>query len=262
MGKNNEAISCFTQAIRISPRDAEAYRQRAFTFERMGNRTASEDDYKKAMRRDPEFADLYTWRRQFLPMRIEPERTLARCLKVLQRSPRDPEALLGHGLSHYYMIHYSRSIKDLSESVRVSRDADSAYFFRGMIHARQGHLDDALADFSKAISINSRSADVYGQRGQVFSWKNEFDKAAADFTTAIRLDPKNAWHYYNKGIMYEKKGDVDKAVACLSDAIKRNPDLWHAYSSRSRLYEKLGKKNLAQADREKAAELTETAISK
>ena len=52
-GHFNDAIAAFTEAIRLNPKDFEAYHCRAFAFQKMGQPSRAIADYTEAIRLDP-----------------------------------------------------------------------------------------------------------------------------------------------------------------------------------------------------------------
>lgn len=143
---------------------------------------------------------------------------------------------------------------------------DKAYNYRGLIcyHLDKGTITQAIRDFDKAIALNPNDASYYYNRGLVYkhSWYDR--QAIDDFYKAIELDQNFAANAHkNCGYIHLRQGfeygiqiRYEKAIQEYDKAIKFNPNDDESYYSRGRCYQALGDTEKAQADFEKAKELS------
>lgn len=122
----------------------------------------------------------------------------------------------------------------------------------------QQKFDQAIAAFTKAIELDSKYTDAYNRRAVAYNWKKDNNKAINDWTKAIELSPKRVQLYVNRGSVYfveEKKYEL--AISDFTKAIELSPKNDFLYRMRAMIYDAAGRKDLADADLQKAKELIE-----
>lgn len=189
--RNDEAITAYTQAIRLDPKNARAFALRAWAFSRGRDKIHALEDAEKAVALDPQLA-------------------------------------LAHKALGYAYIANGEADRGIAESnIAISLDPGlaSAYSDRGVGHYTKKDYDLAMADFNKAIEIDPKLAFVYSNRGMVHVTKKEYDQAISDCAKAVELDPKLAVAYLNRGNAYSALQDHDRANADYTKAIELDPKL-------------------------------------
>ena len=66
-------------------------------------------------------------------------------------------------------------------------------------------------------------------RGERAAGLNDFDSAIADFTAAIKVDSRDGWNYLQRARAFEGKGEHDSAQADYDKAIEISPELRAIY---------------------------------
>ncbi len=184
-GDYDLAISCCTEAIRLDPKNAEAYRTRGSAYGRKGENDKAIGDYTEGIRLDPQNAMMYRAR---------------------------GSAYDGKG-------EYDKAIADYTEAVRLDPKNAGAYYARISAYLKKGDYDKAIADYAEAIRLDPRNAEAYCARGSFYlRVKGDYDKAIADYTNAIRLDPKNGEAYSERGSARAAKGEKGEAEADYAEA--------------------------------------------
>jgi len=115
------AISAFTEAIRLEPKNAVAFYERAFAYASKGDHDKAVADYTEAIRIRPDFA----------------------------------RAFLRRGLAHERRGEHDKAIADYTEVVRREPDSAKAYYFRGNAcrhdwEHRKRVLDNEVARINEA----------------------------------------------------------------------------------------------------------------
>ena len=216
-GDVDGAIAAYTEAIRLNPRNAEAYKERARTY---------------AVKAAPErFPYLWTtWPRDVL------DRYKHHDTKSLSDSRKN-------------------EIADLTEAIRLAPNDSYARIDRARIYEEQGDLNKAISDYTEVIRLISlRKADIHLNteallaRAWLLGKKGELDKAILDYTEVIRLRPHDAYARCCRSGMCERRGNLGKAIADCNEAVQLRPDNAYMYLRRAHLYGKLGEVNQGIAD--------------
>jgi tetratricopeptide (TPR) repeat protein len=152
----------------------------------------------RAVDADPDYAQAYVERAEFLMRRGQGDRAIADLNRAVSLDPKSPTGLL-----------------ELSEA-----------------YTNAGDQDRALADVDRAIALDPTSQTAYAVRAQIRASKGDWDRAAQDAIAAIRIDPKNPIGYLSRSHVYELKGDFERAFADADHAVALAPKSPIALNSR------------------------------
>ena len=228
----NNAVNAYSEAIRLDPDHAEAYKSRGDVYAVLGNiyHSSTEHqkalaDYNKAIELNPNYVEAYSMRGYFYSNSLKDN---------------------------------ARAMDDVKKAIQIDPNNSFAYLTRAAIYGYSiKDLDAALADYNKAIQVDPKNSKAYIARGGFLGvTMKKVELGLADYDKAIELDPNDSDAYMSRGIFYEYElKDNRKALADLDKAIELNPENGHNYILRAFLHEKMGNKQLADADRAKAEEL-------
>jgi tetratricopeptide (TPR) repeat protein len=215
------AVADLTEAIRLNPNYADAYRQRGFIRYYLGDLQTAIADYNQAIKINPNYALAYS-QRGF----------------VLNESG----DLQG-------------AVNDFSQALKIEPNNDFAYFGRGSARSKLGDLQGAIADLNQAINIDPNSAHAYAVRGFTRYMLRDLQGAIFDFNQAINIDPKDFVSYYGRGETKRELGDKQGAIDDYNSALKIYPKYAEAYGGRGITYADLENYEEGIADLQKAAQL-------
>ncbi len=154
-GANRQAITDFSEAIRLEPGNAAAYAGR-------GRAKLSASDLDGA---------------------------IADYGEALRLAPGSFAYLVGRG--HAYLVKGAAdlAIADFTEAIRINPQSPSAFNRRGLAWRRKGDLAKAIDDYTAAIQLNPIYALAYNNRGYAYEAQGRKDEAITDFQVALLLDP-------------------------------------------------------------------------
>lgn len=147
------ALADYGKAIHLNAKDFHAYHNRGMIRARRGDKAGAKEDYDKAVRLKIDLA-----------------------LPVLQKG-----------------IHYRRSgqsekaIRELNEAIRLNPDYAEAYFERGKTRREQGDDERALRDFNEALRLKPDFPDALYYRAGVLEKKSLYRAAIADYQKFLDL---------------------------------------------------------------------------
>ncbi len=118
--EDDKAIEHYSEAIRLNPRDPDAYCNRggAYVFKKEYDKAIS--DYSEAIR-------------------LNPRHVVAYC---------------GRGGTYIIKNENDKAIEDFSEAIRINPKIVIAYHGRGIAYDNKNHYDKAIEDFSEAIRLD------------------------------------------------------------------------------------------------------------
>lgn len=114
------AIADYGQAIRLNPRDAQAYLNRGTAYAGKQDLTRAITDFDQAIRLDPQFAQAY----------------------------------LNRGLAYYAKQDLTRAIADYDRAIRLNPQYARAFYNRGIAKRSLGKTAEGNADMARARVID------------------------------------------------------------------------------------------------------------
>lgn len=216
-------ISDFTDAIRLEPDYADAYRRRGIDRLSQDDRQGALTDFDEAIRVEPDHAVTRTQR----------------------------------GLLRHILGDRSGAVADFDEAIRLDGpSAAAALTGRGDVREELGDRDRALADFDSAIRLDPSYAEAFRSRGSVRVDLGDYHGAVADFDQAIRSDPWKASTFLRRALAHSQTGDPQAAIADCDQAIRLNPLLAPAFLVRSVVEWSIGEWDRGIRDMEEACRLS------
>ncbi len=182
-GKTDEAISHFSEAIRIMPNLVLSYDKRGVALAKAGRYEQAIEDLNEAIRLRPDYDNAY----------------------------------YNRGTLYQGLGHYQPALDDLSEAIRLKPDHLAAYFNRGGVYISLGRYQQAIDDLSKVISLDPASFDAYNNRGCIYLKLGRHQQAFEDYNKAISLKPDYADAWNNRAFVNWNTGDIESGC---SDAKK------------------------------------------
>ncbi len=192
LGRRDRAIADCAEALAINPRHAGATVNRGYAREEDGDVAGARRDYEEALRFDPRCYQAYL------------------NLGSLKARSGEPEAAL----------------RDFGEAARIEPGRPEAHENLGILCARLSRLDEALRHFDRAVAAAPKRAKGYLCRGEAWHRAGEFAKAVEDYTRALELEPNHVNALANRGRAKLSLGDLDGAKADLRESLKRAPSDW------------------------------------
>jgi tetratricopeptide (TPR) repeat protein len=263
--KREEAINHYTEAIRLDPGNADAFRKRGRAFHysaRVRDPVTAEKeydravaDYDQAIRLNPNDAYSYDLRGDAWAGRKKYDRAIADYDRAIQLDAENAHYYIDRGNAWAENKEFDRAIRDFDHAVRLDPDYPYAYSSRADVRIEKKDYDGAIADLTEAVRLagpeereflgfESSLASAYHKRGKdrLFNvnrgvrgpedFKDANRKAIDDYNEAIRLYPNEAEYFISRGDARSFLGDYDSAIQDFDKAIRIDPNGYSAYSGR------------------------------
>ena len=145
--------------------------------------------------------------------------------KAIKLNPKFAEAYYSRGNAYAKLGQFTQAISDLTEAIELNPKFAAAYNNRGNVYHKLGQFTQAISDHTKTIELNPKDADAYSNRGNAYHELGQHTHAISDYTKAIELNPKHAEAYNNRGVVYADLGKPQEAKKDLLKAVELNPAL-------------------------------------
>jgi len=255
LGKNEEALSLYTQIIGLDSDNASHYDRRSTILHRMKRYSEAVEDDTRAIELDPSNARYYNSRGVTLHEMGEYERALTDKTKAIELDPNNAEYYYSRSVTLCAMREYDKALPDDTKAIELDPDNARYYDSRGVTLHEMREYERALTDKTKAIELDPDNARYYDSRGVTLHEMREYERALIDETKAIELDPDNARYYNSRGVTLHEMGEYERALTDETKAIELNPDNAEYFNSRGVTLHKMSEYERALTDKTKAIEL-------
>lgn len=148
-----KAVEYLNNALKLRPRNAEAYYNRGVAYDNLGQYKQAIKDYSQAIALKPDYTDAYSNR----------------------------------GTINNIIGKFQRAIEDFSEAIRLNPDNAEAFLGRGFAYDKLGYYQQAIANYSQAIGIKPDYAKAFHNRGIVYFSQNNNKYGCYDAQKACLL---------------------------------------------------------------------------
>ncbi len=211
-----EAIECFTKAIKFKPDYKHAFYNRGATKYNLATQfndtsliNSAIDDLTKAIAIDPVFTEAYRERGLAYDWIGDFEKALSDYKIAIQLEPKNPQNYVNRAVTYGKSGDYNNAIKDLLTASELKQDMPEIYSNLGLAYYYSGDNEKALENFNKALDLEPGNPDTYFNRSLVFAAQKDFDKALQDVNKAIELGNTSGRVYYFKAVYSYYLGNKD-----------------------------------------------------
>ncbi|HIK27657.1 MAG: serine/threonine-protein kinase [Oscillatoriaceae bacterium SKW80] len=254
-GDHLGAIDDYTQALILSPNNAELYNNRGKARYALNDADGAVEDYSRAIQINPNNADAYENRCIAKQLLQRFEEALSDCTRTIQLQPERFTAYKNRCSVYFQLGAMERALADCSRAIELNPNDAGAYANRGMVLNTLKREREALADLTRALELMPKNAEFYKQRGTVYFRLGDYQNAIADFSQALQLNPNDAGAWSNRGSARYNLGQFQEAIADFTRALALVPDSEATYYNRGKALAHLGDKSRAKTDFQKAAQL-------
>ncbi|MFO0887883.1 MAG: tetratricopeptide repeat protein [Isosphaeraceae bacterium] len=247
-GRNEQALMDYNEAVRIGPGSSRAFSRRGGLLADLGRDVEAMADQDRAIQLDPDFGHAYRLRAALLSRQGHNERALADLDRAVALQPDDAGSYKDRGGVLVRLGQHQRAIPDLDKAVSLDPNHARAYLNRGAAYSELGQYEKAIGDLDKAIALEPSNPAAFTNLGLACFMVNHYDRAVEALSEAVRLAPRNAVVHLNRGNVYARLGFRDLAAADYATVDKLDPRLMASLGGAGKLLDEMGRHGLAIRD--------------
>jgi Flp pilus assembly protein TadD len=171
-GKLKDAISHYTEAVRIKPDFARAHYNMGIVLADQGKLEDAISHYTEALRIDPYLAEAHN--------------NLGNVLESQRK--------LEDAISHY------------TEALRIKPENAEAHYNLANALASQGRLEQAIHHYTEALRIKPENAEAHNNLANVLAGQGRFEEAISHYSEALRIKPDYSTARKNLELVLQLKG--------------------------------------------------------
>ena len=232
-GRTEEAIGCLRQAHALDPKLQSTQLALVQALADAGHADEAERLMQAFLRADPareQFAKAAELHREG---RFEEAEGIYRA--ILQRDPRNLEALRLLALVAMHFEHYGQAVQLLKRAVDIGPDYLAAWIDLSRAQLEKLDLAAALASIERAAALAPRSANVQVHLANVLARSGRHEDAAAGYRRAAELNPGSPFPWLGLGNTLKTIGRQAEAIDAYRRATVLRPDHSEAWWSLSNL---------------------------
>jgi tetratricopeptide (TPR) repeat protein len=219
------AISDFTQAIRLEPERALTYRYRGWSYHYDKESGKALADFSQAIKLAPQEAWCYRDRGRFYTKLEDYEKALADLSTAIELASQEAEFYRDRGFAYTKLKEYQSAIEDYNRAIELDPKQAWAYDSRGDAYYALEKYERAIEDYTRAIELDSDNPAFYYARAYAYLWLKDLQQAKADFTRCLELDTSRVQtHLMDTWVgMCQERPDMEM-VQRLEEIITATPD--------------------------------------
>jgi tetratricopeptide (TPR) repeat protein len=201
LGRYDDAIEAYHQALLINPEDAKAWYGLRAAYRELDRYddvfVPSVEAYLQALRINPEDAkswyglgDDYSGLKRY-------DDAIEAYLEALRIDPKNVEAWVSIGLAYSDLKRYDVAIKAYLQALRIDPKESFALYGLGLVYSDLKRYDDAIEAYRQSIRINPENANVWISLGHAYDYTGNQTAALDAVKELRRLDPARADELFN-----------------------------------------------------------------
>jgi tetratricopeptide (TPR) repeat protein len=192
LGRIQEAIGQYEQALRIKPDLAEAHYNLGLALAKGGRIEEAINHWEQALRSKPDYAEAH-YDLGFALIRLgRVQEAINHWEQVVRINPDHAETQynLGNALQQVDRLH--DAIDRYEEALRIKPDYAEAHYYLGIALIRQGRLPEAMEHWEQAVRINPDYAKAHYNLGVALEQMGKIKEAIGHYEQAVRIKPDYA----------------------------------------------------------------------
>lgn len=206
-----EAIKDFDLALQKDKNHAPSYCDKARAEAEIGKKEEALKNFEQAIKLKADYVDAYYYR-ALLFHKLKDPKAIADFCKTIQLDPKKTDAYLKRGFLYYTNKQENEALKDFNKAIELKCTSIEVYYLRGKIMSEKGNLIDALNDFNEVIKKNPMYSEALIERGKIYLKQNKLEAALTDFNACIANRLNTEEIYTLRAETYLQLGKFDDAL--------------------------------------------------
>jgi tetratricopeptide (TPR) repeat protein len=224
LGRLDEAIADFNQALQLDPNDARIHYNLGTALLKKGRFEEAIASFQRAVQANPAYAGAHNNLGEALRCQGRVEEAIVSLTEAVRLKPNFPEAHNNLGNALFDLGRVEEAKGAYQQALHLRPDYAEAHNNLGIALRVRGSPDEALAEFQHALRLKPDYAEAHNNLGLALLDQGRFDDAKACYQEALRLKPDFAEALTSLGALYKVQGKADEALRQFRQALQCKPD--------------------------------------
>src|SRR5271156_3068883 len=208
------------KSLEIDARVAEAHNSLATTSLFYDwNWTEAEEEYKRAIRLNPQYATAHQWYTIFLAVMERPDEALVSIRRAHELDLLSLPINTHLGWAFYFFRRFDDAIKQLRATLELDPDYILAHFVLGQAYTQRGLLSEAIAELQIAAGLSARLPPILSALGYAQALAGEEEQARQILVELAEASSQRYVSAYDLALVNLGLGQKDMAFELLNKAI-------------------------------------------
>ncbi len=205
------AVVEYASAVKLDPMFGEARLKLAQTYERMNNTRAAFPEYIRAADALPDNREAHVKAAEVLLLQGRFEDAKARASMLLQKNPKDVEAMLLHANAMAALRDPAGAIAQIEEALKISPDNSESFVSLGVVRMQSGEAKQAEAAFQRAIALEPAAVEPRLALANFLWSTSRAPEAEATLKEVLAKEPQHLLANRMLGVLYLSTKRLDEA---------------------------------------------------
>jgi len=219
MGKYQDAVNKYGQALKINPYFAPAYLGRALAYEKINPKADIEGELNYAIEYDPYYVDAYLNRARIRIAHNNPLSGLDDLLLAEALFPNHPMVYVLRAQAYLKLNDLSSAMENAQLGYELDQTSLPAYLTLAMVHLAMQDTQQAIHYIDIYLLYSPQDAHGWAVKAQAEYQMGNSDQALSACNQGIAADDENAPSWYYCGLIHLGQGDPRTAVNDLVTAV-------------------------------------------
>ena len=231
VGRFEEAIGHYEQALRFAPDDAEAQNNWGVCLSGLGKMQEAIAHYEQALRLKPDYAEAHNNLGLTLSQIGRIEDAIGHYEQALRIKPDYSIAHFNLGIAFGQTGRVQEEIEQYQQALRINPAYAKAHRNLGIALEQRGRVQEAIEQYQQVLRINPDDAEVQNNLGTTLAQTGRGTEAIEHFEEAVRIKPDYTEAQYNLGVALIGLGRLQEAMGHWEQALRSKPDYAEAENS-------------------------------
>lgn len=222
-GEVDDAIENYREALRRQPDFAPALTNLIRLYLRLGQTDAALALANEYVQLRPENNDHRAARLEVWNAQGRYEDTIEGGRDVLRRDVRHPEAMYHMATANFRLGRHELAAAIMGRALQLTPDRGEFYFLLALIAQKDEQFDLVRVHLRRAIELNPDLAEARNHYGVLLLESGNLDRAAEHLLRVVEQSPYFVEAWINLGNVYKAKGEYSLAEATFKDAVDIAP---------------------------------------
>jgi tetratricopeptide (TPR) repeat protein len=225
----NSALTIWQDTVEKRPNNARAHNDLGITLAQLGKVQEAIGQYEQALRIKVDYADAHNNLGLALREQGGLQEAIGHYEQALQINPNSAQAHNNLGLALVQLGRLQEAIGHYEQALRIKPDLAEPHYNLGVALQGAGQLQEAIGQYAQALRIKPDYADAHNDLGVALARTGHVQEAIEHWEQALRIKPDYADAHNNLGIAQFRLGRVQEAIGQYKQALRIKPDYADAH---------------------------------
>lgn len=224
-GRQEEAVTLITRALKIKPSDAQAHGNLGLAYQRTGNLPKAEQHFRTSIEIDANKPTIWNSLGNVLRDSGRATDAIEAYESTLKVDGNYPECWTNLSKALVDLGEFERAFQAVSQALRIDPVLAESHNQIAEVFRKSFKFDQAIRAYKKSLELDPRLYESMLGLATVYRESEDPEAALDVLSRLIELEPRHAKAHMVLGVLKEQMGDTLAAADCFEKSIELAPDV-------------------------------------